>query len=59
MKLFHKFFVALLVISLVPLVVYSLILLNTTGATLRKVIDRNNINKFFLCHNSSQLVHEV
>jgi signal transduction histidine kinase len=44
MKLFHKFFIALLFISLVPLIVYNIILFNTTGATLRKVIDRNNIN---------------
>lgn len=44
MKLFHKFFVALLLISLVPLIVYSIILVNTTGLTLKRVIDRNNEN---------------
>ncbi|MCX5781759.1 MAG: ATP-binding protein [Elusimicrobia bacterium] len=44
MKLFHKFLIALLVISIVPLAVYSFITLNSTGETLKKIINENNIN---------------
>ncbi|MFH1368350.1 MAG: ATP-binding protein [Elusimicrobiota bacterium] len=45
MKLFHKFFIAILLASIIPLVIYSLIILTTTGTTLKRVINRNNINK--------------
>ena len=44
MKLYQKFLLALLSVSLIPLILYSLILLNTTGITLKNVIDKNNIN---------------
>lgn len=44
MKLFHKFFIALLLIALVPLIIYSVVLVSNTGSTLKRVIDRNNVN---------------
>lgn len=58
MKLFHKILIALLLVSIIPLVLYSIILLNTTGATLKKIINEENIrlsgsitlevNRFFI-----------
>ncbi|OGS19118.1 MAG: hypothetical protein A2219_02065 [Elusimicrobia bacterium RIFOXYA2_FULL_50_26] len=58
MKLYHKFLIAMLLISIIPPVLYSLVLLKTTGTKLKKVIDENNaniatsaaleVNKFFV-----------
>ncbi|MFN3966845.1 MAG: HAMP domain-containing protein, partial [Endomicrobiia bacterium] len=44
MKLFYKFLIVASIISLVPLIVYTLILLNTTAITLKNIINQNNIN---------------
>ncbi len=44
MKLFHKFLIALIVVSTIPLIVYSYILLKTTGNTLKTVINRNSLS---------------
>jgi methyl-accepting chemotaxis protein len=42
MKLFNKFLVALLISSLIPLIVYSVFLLMTTGTVLKNVVNENN-----------------
>ncbi len=42
MKLFNKFLAALLVSSLIPLIVYSVFLLMTTGTVLKSVVNENN-----------------
>ncbi len=44
MKLLYKFLIALLAGSLVPLVIYSVIVTGTTGNALKSVINRNNRN---------------
>ena len=46
MKIFYKYLTLALLISIVPLIIFSMILINTTGKTLKTVIDRNNINLF-------------
>ena len=45
MKLFHKFLLALIIASIIPLLIFSFILLKTTGGTLKNIIDQNNANK--------------
>jgi len=44
MRLFHKFLIALVVVSTVPLIIYSVILLKTTGSTLKNIININYVN---------------
>jgi len=44
MRLFHKFLITLIVVSTIPLVVYSIVLLKTTGITLKTIINRNSLN---------------
>jgi len=44
MRLFHKFLIALMIVSTVPLVIYSYLLLKTTGNTLKTVINRNTMS---------------
>lgn len=44
MRLFHKFLIALVVVSTVPLIIYSVILLKTTGSTLKDIININFVN---------------
>ncbi|MBN1824328.1 MAG: HAMP domain-containing protein [Endomicrobiales bacterium] len=53
MKLFHKFLIALLVIAIIPLVIYSVILLKTTAITLRSVINQNHF------HTAENVAREV
>lgn len=44
MKLFYKFLISSLIISIIPLLLFTVILLNTTGATLKNSINQNYIN---------------
>jgi nitrogen fixation/metabolism regulation signal transduction histidine kinase len=53
MKLFNKFLAALLISSIVPLVIYSIFLLVTTGNVLKSVVNENNT------HIASNMVSEA
>ncbi len=44
MKFFYKFLILVLILSLTPLILYTVILLNTTAVTTKEIIDENNIN---------------
>jgi signal transduction histidine kinase len=44
MKLFYKFLLAMILISTIPLAIYSVIMLNTLGTTLTQVINKNYLN---------------
>ncbi|MCS7232097.1 MAG: ATP-binding protein [Elusimicrobiota bacterium] len=44
MKFFYKFLISAIAISIIPLIVYTIILLNTSMKILKEIIDNNNIN---------------
>ena len=47
MKLFYKFLATLLVISLIPLAMFTAIMLKTTGTALKNAINQNYTNFFY------------